>query len=501
MKPPPAPPVYRPETNRQTRVVVQASPKPVSNPAPAQVQLAPPVYRPVPGTGPAQPKVSGPPVYRPISNHVPAQMKTTPPVYKPGPGNASPRVRVGAPPVYRPAANQLPAQLKTAPPVYRHVPATTQFQAKAAAPPVYRPSSNVVPAQMKPGPPVYRPAAGNSGPPPMHRPTYNHLSTPLGPWRATVAQLKGKDTNAQHFDPARTFMDDTTHAEATVDGASMLITTNEGSIHAEIKIANQFEHLYAASPKRPKVLSLRLDRAPCEPCADRLIELKKKYGLIMRIKASTIKHGKGNEEALQKLKDAGIYFQLWTQGAIETKFAKTFAPSWAAKARKHLADKHIGGGLIDEFLRDVYDEDVIKRIEQASMEYVITHNDLPPSYRGLTLAAFSKKIKDEHSEPAESKAATSPKRSRGKASTSSKGISKKPVLNSKGKLILKQLISPRTLKSYQNTVYYAYYPDEHSQEAIEIFGEDVTKSWKQRGLSRSEETLFKAEDMEEEILS
>lgn len=152
---------------------------------------------------------------------------------------------------------------------------------------------------------------------------------------------------------SRTDTDSTTHAEATLDGVPWILTKNGNDgdkpqikktletkgmepipktgntvdpPHAEDKII----HAYYQLAKKPKRLSIRIDRAPCSRCAANLARLKKLEGIEVRVKASQCRTA-DQQEGLVTLRDAGIEFRFWTTEAREEKFQATTAKMWEEK--------------------------------------------------------------------------------------------------------------------------------------------------------------------------
>lgn len=101
-----------------------------------------------------------------------------------------------------------------------------------------------------------------------------------------------------------------TIAEVTLDGVSLDKWDNSKGQHAEIKIVDDLETKYARKLKKARVLSLIINRAPCKPCAEKLVKLKTDYGIEIRVK-STIITPEG-EMGLPLLQEAGIPFRLYT---------------------------------------------------------------------------------------------------------------------------------------------------------------------------------------------
>lgn len=157
-----APPVYRPGSAAQPKVISAAQPlpsaganrtlsaPPVYRPGalkPVQRMMASAVYRP---NVAVQAKMAAPTVYQPGGLQA-AQGKMAPAVYRP---QAPIQGKMAAPAVYRPAVVHA-VQRKAAPAVYR---ASAPIQGKMAAPPVYRPG-RMLAVQGKMGPAVYRASA------------------------------------------------------------------------------------------------------------------------------------------------------------------------------------------------------------------------------------------------------------------------------------------------------------------------------------------------------
>jgi hypothetical protein len=110
-----------------------------------------------------------------------------------------------------------------------------------------------------------------------------------------------------------------TFAEVTLDGQSLDKWNNKDEVdpdnetenkHAEHKIVDDLRGKYLNKLKAAKVLSLTINRAPCESCAQRLVKLKQDYNIEIRVKATIItEKGLGG---LPVLAAAGIPFRIFT---------------------------------------------------------------------------------------------------------------------------------------------------------------------------------------------
>ncbi|HTQ80850.1 MAG TPA: hypothetical protein VMM92_12700, partial [Thermoanaerobaculia bacterium] len=100
--------------------------------------------------------------------------------------------------------------------------------------------------------------------------------------------------------------------EATIDGASIGQWDNKGGgDHAEVRIVNHLRAKYKPESLRGKLVSIVINRAPCEPCAKTLEKFKQDYGVHMRVKATRItREGKAGLPILSR---AGIHFRLFTR--------------------------------------------------------------------------------------------------------------------------------------------------------------------------------------------
>lgn len=127
-----------------------------------------------------------------------------------------------------------------------------------------------------------------------------------------------------HYNPAEVARSDKTNAEATVDGVPLTnpesgesLFQNDSSNHAEIKIINAFRALNPGLG--PKVLSIRINRVPCDPCAQAITKLLNDYPqLAVRIKASAIT--KPGQQGLARLNQhPRAFVRYWTTGELNAK--------------------------------------------------------------------------------------------------------------------------------------------------------------------------------------
>lgn len=110
-----------------------------------------------------------------------------------------------------------------------------------------------------------------------------------------------------------------TFAEVTLDGQSLDKWDNKDEVdpdneeenkHAEHKIVDDLRGKYLNKLRAAKVLSLTINRAPCESCAKRLVKLKEDFNIEIRVKATIItEKGLGG---LPVLAAAGIPFRIFT---------------------------------------------------------------------------------------------------------------------------------------------------------------------------------------------
>lgn len=139
-----------------------------------------------------------------------------------------------------------------------------------------------------------------------------------------VLQRKHAGGLFAHFNPAEVERSDKTNAQATVDGVPLKnpatdqpVFVNDSSAHAEIKIINAF--LAKHRGYGPRVLSIRINRIPCKPCAEAIVQLLNDYPqLAVRIKATTItRPGKEGLTLLDQHPRA--YIRYWTTGELSAK--------------------------------------------------------------------------------------------------------------------------------------------------------------------------------------
>jgi hypothetical protein len=141
---------------------------------------------------------------------------------------------------------------------------------------------------------------------------------------STVIQRRHSRGNFAHFSPAEVERSNKTYAQATIDGVPLKnpednskVFINSGRRHAEIKVIDAFE---ASRPSNgPTLLSIRINRVPCKPCAEAIIRLLNKYPkLAVRIKATAITRAGHAGLTLLNGHDRA-FFRYWTIDELNEK--------------------------------------------------------------------------------------------------------------------------------------------------------------------------------------
>jgi hypothetical protein len=134
-----------------------------------------------------------------------------------------------------------------------------------------------------------------------------------------LRQVSGQLLNFSPEDAART--PNTTTAQASVNGVPLnsdnntSVFKNSTHKHAEIKIIEAYNSLPATN--QPRLLSIRINRMPCGPCATALANLlTTNQNLAIRIKASSITE-RGGLATLQST--PRLHLRYWTIADIEAK--------------------------------------------------------------------------------------------------------------------------------------------------------------------------------------
>jgi hypothetical protein len=136
-------------------------------------------------------------------------------------------------------------------------------------------------------------------------------------------QPKHEGGSFAHYNPAEVERSDKTNAEVTVDGVPLNNPATGRTVfindleHAEIKIIRAFK---AKRPGYgPRVLSIRINRIPCQPCAEAIIKLLDDYPqLAVRIKATTItRPGQAGLALLDQHPRA--FLRYWTSDELSAK--------------------------------------------------------------------------------------------------------------------------------------------------------------------------------------
>ncbi|MBE7380674.1 MAG: hypothetical protein F6J95_004615 [Leptolyngbya sp. SIO1E4] len=126
------------------------------------------------------------------------------------------------------------------------------------------------------------------------------------------------------YNPTDTATGDSTTAEVTLDGVYLGRYDEQGEGHAEEKIAIAVRTVVNNSKvydeeKGPKLLSIRINRAPCKGCYDKLNTLLEEYPTLwIRIKAAKITDQSG-VEAYSKNKPKRLVIRYWKLAEIENK--------------------------------------------------------------------------------------------------------------------------------------------------------------------------------------
>jgi hypothetical protein len=243
-------------------------------------------------------------------------------------------------------------------------------------------------------------------------------------------QLHATGGSHVKYDASRVYANETTWAEATVNGEPLFEAEikNEVDNHAEIQIAAAFREKFKARAlaNPPAVLSIRINRCPCANCVQALLDLQTEVpGLLIRIKAAGItKEGEAGLEYLKEQDTQGVQLRYWSQAEVEAKF-------------------HAHAGATKRYWTNWFKRNIRNQFK---------------------VRAVIKKFKDTLYSRADNRI----------------GGKKLDVY------LAGQCSNLNTVKRYLKCLYFAHHPEAVNEAMTDAYGEDVSGSWDDRSLTRAD---------------